>query len=220
MSRGYSAEQTARLVSALRWTCGRLRDIVAAWASQAASEAVTGSVEGGSDHAASAAVRLTVLQRRLEAHGAALDGLQPDSVLLAPHQIPAPGEPALVAALDEIAAHEDHSDRQSVAETVFAAELADVCTAIMGHAASHCDAALSSTARVMRDDLWHFIAADASAYPSDRVSAAAPERSEHLRAEDRAAAPTTDDVASAALRRLREAGGIVSAQLTRPDTFE
>ena len=117
MNSGYSAVQTARLVSALRWACGRLSEIVGAWATEAA---VGGAQTGGGDQpdrsgrdsvdvhvtaaAAAAAAEMTVLSRRLAAHRDVLDGLQPDSELLASWRLAAPADPSLADALDEIAA--------------------------------------------------------------------------------------------------------------------
>ena len=71
MSRGYSVAQTARLVCALRWVCGRLSEILEAWAAEAAEA-------GESDHAP-AGVRLAELSRQLAVHRETLDGFQPDS---------------------------------------------------------------------------------------------------------------------------------------------
>lgn len=143
MSTGYSALQTARLVSALRWACGRSSEILGVWAGQAAAA-------GGHDEAA---VGLTVLSRRLASHRQVLDGLQPDSERLAEWRQPVPADASLVDALDEIAATEGLSERLAVAEEVFAPQLAGVYEQIGEHAAPHCDAALASAARLLRHDL-------------------------------------------------------------------
>ena len=143
MSAGYSAVQTARLVSALRWACDRLSEILAVWASQAAA--------AGGNH--ETAARLSVLSRRLASHRQTLDGLQPDSERLAEWRQPAPAGGSLAGALDEIAATEGPSERLAVAEEVFVPQLAGVYEQIGEHAAPHCDAALASVARLLRHDL-------------------------------------------------------------------
>ena len=142
-SRGYSVAQTARLVCALRWACGRLADMFEGWAVQAAS---------APEHAG-AAVRLAELGRRLVSHREALDGLQPDSELMAPWRHPAPADPAPVAALEETAGLEGPLERLAVAEKVFVPELSDAYRQIGEHAAPHCDAALASVARALEHDL-------------------------------------------------------------------
>jgi len=169
VSRGYSVAQTARLVCGLRWACGRLSEILGAWAAQAAA--------GGAPHAV-ASVRLTVLSRRLKVHLETLDGLQPDSELMAGWRRAAPADQALVAALDEMAAMKGPSERLAVAETVIVPALAGVYREIGGHAAPHCDAALASAARALRHDLDREEAAAGTGQPgaievAHRVLAAA-----------------------------------------------
>lgn len=141
MSLGYSVAQTARLVCALRWACGRLSEILGAWAAEA----------GGSR--AGAAARLADLGRRLAVHRETLDGLQPDSERMAPWRQAAPADPALAEALDAIAAAEGPPERLAVAEEVFMPALSGVCREVIEHAAPHCDAALASAARALRRDL-------------------------------------------------------------------
>lgn len=162
MSRGYSVAQTARLVCGLRWACGRLSEILDAWAGQAAA--------AGGPHAA-AAVRLAELSRRLAVHRETLDGLQPDSERMAAWRPAAPADQALVAALDEVAMLEGPFERLAVAEEVFVPALAGVYREIGEHAAPHCDAALASAARALRHDLDRE-AASARAAPSGAVEAA------------------------------------------------
>lgn len=144
MSRGYSVAQTARLVCALRWACGRLAEMLDGWAAPAAA--------AREPHAAGAA-RLAELSRRLAAHREALDGLQPDSELMASWRQAAPAGQALVAALEEIAGLEGPLERLTVAEEVFVPELSDAYRQIGEHAAPHCDAALASVARALEHDL-------------------------------------------------------------------
>ena len=143
MSRGYSVAQTARLVCALRWACGRLAEMLDGWAAQAAS---------APEHA-EAAARMSELGRRFASHREALDGLQPDSKLMAPWRQAAPADESLAAALDEIAALEGPLERIAVAEEVFVPELSDAYRQIGEHAAPHCDAALASVARALEQDL-------------------------------------------------------------------
>ncbi|MYA14653.1 MAG: hypothetical protein F4Z26_08025 [Acidimicrobiaceae bacterium] len=172
MSRGYSVAQTARLVCGLRWACGRLSEILGVWAAQAAA---------GPEPHAFAAFRLTVLSRRLEAHLETLDGLQPDSELMAAWRQAAPADQALVAALDEMAAMEGPFERLAVAETVIVPALDGVYREIGEHAAPHCDGALASAARALRHDLGGETAvagagqlsAAAAIEAADRVLAAA-----------------------------------------------
>lgn len=154
--RGYSVAQTARLVSALRWACGRLSEILGVWAQEAAT--------AGAPHAV-ASVRLTVLSRRFAAHREALDVLQPDSVLMAGWRQAAPADQALAAALDEMATMEGPLERLAVAETVIVPALAGVYREIGEHAAPHCDAALASAARALRHDLDRGTAAAGSGQP-------------------------------------------------------
>ena len=144
MSRGYSVAQTARLVCALRWTCGRLSEMLEGWAAEAAE------AEG---RQAEASVHLAAKGRRLASHQETLDGLQPDSELMAAWRQAAPADPALAEALDEIAGLEGPSERLAVAEEVLVPELAGAYRQISEHAASHCDGALASVARALEHDL-------------------------------------------------------------------
>ncbi len=105
VSRGYSVAQTARLVCALRWACGRLAEMLEGWAAQAA----------GTPGHAEVAAPLSELSRRLASHREALDGLQPDSELMAPWRQAAPADGSLAAALDEIAASEGSVERLDIA---------------------------------------------------------------------------------------------------------
>lgn len=144
MSRGYSVAETARLVCSLRWACGRLSEMLEAWAREAAA--------AGGRHA-EAAARLAELGRRLGWHRETLDGHQPDSERMAPWRQAAPADPALAEALDAIAAMDGPSERLEVAEEVFVPLLSDVYEQIGEHAAPHCDAALASAALLLRHDL-------------------------------------------------------------------
>ena len=180
MSRGYSVSQTARLVCGLRWVCGRLAEMFEGWAADAA--------EVGEPHAARAA-RLAELSRRLASHRETLDGLQPDSEMMAPWRQAAPADPALAEALEEIAGLEGPSERLAVAEQVFVPELSGAYRQIGEHAAPHCDAALASAALALRQDLDHE-AASAGVAPPGAVEAAD--------------------------RVLTAAGGIVEPSLLRP----
>lgn len=150
MSHGYSVAQTARLVCALRWVCGRLSEMLGAWAEQPAS-AGTGRAEGV-DSAAGAA-RMAELSRLLASHREAFDGVQPDSELMAPWKQAAPASPGLARALDGIAALEGRSERFGVVVAVIAPQLRDACREVCEHAAPHCDAALASAARALGHDL-------------------------------------------------------------------
>jgi len=179
VSRGYSVAQTARLVCALRWTCGRLSEMLEAWAAQATSDP---------EHA-EAAASMSELGRRLASHRETLDGLQPDSELMAPWRQAAPADPALAEALDEIAGLAGPLERLAVAEEVFVPELSDAYRQIGEHAAPHCDAALASVARALEHDL------------------------------DRADSPVgvaQPGAVEAADRVLTAAGGIVGPSLLRP----
>ena len=156
MSRGYSVAQTARLVCGLRWACGRLSEILGAWAQEAAT--------AGAPHGV-ASVRLAVLSWRLAAHRETLDGLQPDSHLMSPWREAAPADPALAAALDTIAATEGPSERLAVAVEVFVPRLSGVYEQIGENAAPHCDAALAAAARSLRHDLDRETAAAGTGQP-------------------------------------------------------
>lgn len=180
MSRGYSVAQTARLVCALRWACGRLAGMLDDWAAQAAA--------AREPHAAGA-TRLAELSRRLASHRETLDGLQPDSELMASWRQAAPADQALVAALEEIAGLEGPLERLAVAEEVFVPELSKAYRQIGEHAAPHCDAALASAARALRQDLDREAASAGVAPPG--------------------AVETADRV-------LTAAGGIVEPSLLRP----
>ena len=210
MNAGYSAVQTARLVAALRWACGRLSEIVGAWATEAAAAAGGGAPTGGGDQpdrsgresfdvhlaAAAAAVEMTVLSRRLAAHRDVLDGLQPDSERLASWRLAAPADPSLADALDEIAALQGPLERRGVAREVLVPQLAGACQEICEHAAPHCDAALASAAGSLSHDL-----------DRGRVGGAA-----------RADAASSSAAASAE-RRLLAAGGLVGSSLLCPDSW-
>ncbi len=179
MSRGYSVAQTARLVCALRWSCGRLSEVLEAWAAQAA----------GTPGRAEAAAPLSELSRRLASHRAALDGLQPDSEMMAPWREAAPADGSLVAALDEIAASEGSFERLDIARQVLVPHLLGAYAQMCEHGASHCDGALISTAGSLGSDL-------------DREAASAG-----------VAPPGAVDAAD---RVLTAAGGIVEPSLLRP----
>ena len=210
MNSGYSAVQTARLVSALRWACGRLSEIVGAWATEAAAAAVGDAQNGGSDQpdrsgrdsvdvhvaAAAAAVEMTVLSRRLAVHRDVLDGLQPDSELLASWRLAAPADPALADALDEIAALQGPLERRGVAGEVLVPQLLGAYQEICEHAAPHCDAALASAAGSLGHDL-----------DRGRVGGSA-----------RADAASSSAAASAE-RSLLAAGGLVGSSLLRPGSW-
>ena len=207
MNSGYSAVQTARLVSALRWACGRLSEIVGAWATEAA---VGGAQTGGGDQpdrsgrdsvdvhvtAAAAAAEMTVLSRRLAAHRDALDGLQPDSERLASWRLAAPADPSLADALDEIAALQGPLERRGVAGEVLVPQLLGAYQEICEHAAPHCDAALASAAGSLGHDL-----------DRGRVGGSA-----------RADAASSSAAASAE-RSLLAAGGLVGSSLLRPGSW-
>ena len=207
MNSGYSAVQTARLVSALRWACGRLSEIVGAWATEAA---VGGAQTGGGDQpdrsgrdsvdvhvaAAAAAVEMTVLSRRLAVHRDVLDGLQPDSELLASWRLAAPADPSLADALDEIAALQGPLERRGVAGEVLVPQLLGAYQEICEHAAPHCDAALASAA----GSLGHGL-------DRGRVGGSA-----------RADAASSSAAASAE-RSLLAAGGLVRSSLLRPGSW-
>ena len=186
MSRGYSVAQTARLVCGLRWVCGRLSEVLGVWAQEAAT--------AGAPHAV-ASVRLAVLSRRLAAHRETLDGLQPDSQLMASWREAAPADPALAAALDTIAATEGPSERLAVAVAVFVPQLSGVYEQIGEHAAPHCDAALASAAGSLRHDLD----GEAAAAGAGQLSAA--------------------EAVEAADRVLSAAGGIVGSYVLMPDDW-
>ena len=210
MNSGYSAVQTARLVAALRWTCGRLSEIAEAWATEAAAAAGGGAQTGGGDQpdrsgresvdvhlaAAAAAVEMTVLSRRLAAHRDVLDGLQPDSERLASWRLAAPADPSLADALDEIAALQGPLERRGVAREVLVPQLLGAYEEIREHAAPHCDAALASAAGSLSHDL-----------DRGRVSGAA-----------RADAASSSAAASAE-RSLLAAGGLVGSSLLCPDSW-
>ena len=143
MSRGYSVAQTARLVCALRWSCGRLSEVLEAWAARAAD----------TPEQAEAAAPMWELSRRLASHREALDGLQPDSEMMAAWRQAAPADVALVAALDAIAASEGSVERLDVARKVLVPQLLRACAEICEHAAPHCDGALLSAAGSLGFDL-------------------------------------------------------------------
>ena len=164
MIHGYSVAQTARLVCALRWACGRLSEMLDGWAAQAAAA-------GEPDHAP-AGVRLAELSSRLAVHRETLDGFQPDSELMAPWRQAAPADPGLVPALDEIAASEGSLERLDIARTVLVPQLLRAYAEIGEHAAPHCDAALATVARTLAQDL-DGEAEPAGAGPSGAVEAAA-----------------------------------------------
>ena len=143
VSQGYSVAQTARLVCALRWACGRLAEMLESWAAQAAAV---------SEHAGAAA-SMSELSRRFAGHRESLDRLQPDSELMAPWRQAAPADLSLAATLDEIAALEGPLERLDIARRVIVPHLLDAYLQIGEQAAPHCDAALASTARSLRHDL-------------------------------------------------------------------
>ena len=182
MSHGYSVAQTARLVCALRWACGRLSEMLDGWAAQAS--AAPGNAE--------AAASMSGLSRRLVSHRETLDGLQPDSELMAPWRQAAPADPALAEALDEIAGVAGPRERLAVAEEVLVPGLSDAYRQIGEYATPHCDAALASAARALRQD---------------------------LRREDSPVGVVRPAAVEAAAGVLSAAGGIVGPSLLRPDDW-
>ena len=206
MSPGYSAAQTARLVSALRWVCGRLSEIIDGWACEAAAAAAPdprtdacvyperAEDDAATAAAASVAVEMTVMSRRLASHRDVLSGLQPDSERLASWRPATPGAPSLVVALDEIAALPGPLERLAVIRQVLIPQLVDAYREIGEHAAPHCDAALASAAESLHHDLAH----------NRPVGAVTP------------AGKVSDSAAAAAESRLSKAGGIVGRSRLRP----
>ncbi len=162
MSPGYSAVQTAQLVSALRWACGRLSEIFEAWATDAGATAF--------------AVEMTVLSRRLAAHRDVLDGLQPDSERLAAWRQATPADASVTGALDEIAAIRGTTERLAVARDVLVPQLLGAYRDIGDHAAPHCDAALATAADSLSHDLDRDRPGDAAHTPESSEAAAAVER--------------------------------------------
>ena len=193
MSPGYSAVQTARLVSALRWACGRLSGIVGEWAAEAAVAAAGAAQTGEGSADAAAAVELSALSRRLASHRDVFDGLQPDSERLASWRQAAPAGASLADALDEVAAVEGTSERLAVARTVLVKQLLGAYREIGAQAAPHCDAALAAAA----GSLGHGL---------DRGGRHAAEAAD--------VAPT--GAAASAQRRLLASGGLVGRSMLRP----
>ena len=206
MNPGYTAEQTARLVGALRWACGRLSEIVDAWAREAAA-AAAGTGAGGlapdpdrspAPGVAAAAVRMAELSRRLASHRDALDELQPDSERLVSWRPAAPADPSLGAALDEIAALQGPLERLAVVRQVLVPQLLGAYRDICDHAAPHCDAALASAARSLHHDLDRGCQDDGA--PAE-------------------AGGHQPGALAAAERSLSAAGGIVGRALVRPGVW-
>ena len=190
MSPGYSAVQTAQLVSALRWACGRLSEIFEAWATEAAAEGIQAGHDAGAD---AFAVEMTVLSSCLASHRDVLDGLQPDSERLAAWRQAAPADGSVAGVLDEIAALLGTPERLSVAREVLVPQLLGAYRDVCDHAAPHCDAALATAAGSLRREL------------------------DHNRGGDRAPAATASaDAAAVAESRLSAAGGLVGRSLLRP----
>ena len=179
LGRGYSVAQTARLVCALRWSCDRLSEVLEAWAAQAAV----------SPEHAGAAAAMSELGRRLATHREILDGLQPDSELMAPWREPAPADPSLAGVLDEISSLEGPLQRLEIARGVLVPQLVGAYRQIGEHTAPHCDAALASVARALVQD---------------------------LDGEDSSAGAAQPGAVEAAASVLSEAGGIVGPSVLRP----
>ncbi len=201
MSRGYSVAQTAQLVCTLRWTCGRLSEVLGAWAEQAAA---------APEHA-EAAVELSELSRRLGAHREMLDGLQPDSELMAPWRQAAPADAALVAALDEIAALEGPAERLDIARNVLVPEFLRVYAEICERAAPHCDGALISATRSLGFDLDR----ERGREPPDNTAANEAERALTTAGGE----PSGGGAVNDAERVLAAAGGIVAPSVLRPEDW-
>ena len=199
-------------MAALRWACGRLSEIVGAWATEAAAAAVGGAPTGGGDQpdrsgrdsadvhlaAAAVAVEMAVLSRRLAAHRDVLDGLQPDSERLASWRLAAPADPSLADALDQIAALQGPLERRGVAREVLVPQLLGAYQEIREHAAPHCDAALASAAGSLGRDLDRDRGRVGGAALADAASSSA---------------------AASAERGLLAAGGLVGSSLLRPDSW-
>ena len=163
MTGGYSVAQTARLVCALRWICERSAEFLGAWAQQA-------------DNDAEAAVTLHEASRRLAAHRDVLDGLQPDSELMAPWRQPAPSDDASQAALEQIAQTQGSGGRVVAAQDL-ARQLHVAYVQIVEHAAGHCDGALAAAARRLAADIATASASESqTAVAATTSSASAPVR--------------------------------------------
>ena len=209
MSHGYTVAQTARLVCALRWVCGRLSETAGGWAAEAAAAAGARHSRGGAsgpdgwsgdspdDGIAAAAVCMAGMSRRLASHREALDSLQPDSERLASWRQAAPATQPLAAAFDEVAALDGPLDRLAVVRGVLVPALVDAYGEICEHAASHCDAALASVARSLRHDLGRGCVDGGPAHARESRSTAVAEAHEALSA----------------------AGGMVGRSLLRPDDW-
>lgn len=210
--------QTARLVSGLRWVCGRLSEMLQVWAQRAAASSGGSEVDGGHERPgqaaalpgseAEAAVRMAELGRRLAWHRETLDGLQPDSVRMAAWHQAAPVDDALAAALEEVEATGGSVERLDVALAVFVPQLADVYRQIGQHAAPHCDAALAAVASRLRHDLQKSV--DPGAAGRVPVESAEGELS---------AVGARSEAAESAERVLATAGGLVAAAMVRPETW-
>lgn len=208
MSLGYSVAQTARLVCALRWACGRLSEILEAWAAQAAV---------APEHSG-AAVALHELGGRLAAHRARLDGLQPDSELMAPWRQAAPADVSLVAALDEIASLQGTPERLDTARAVLVPQLLGVYAEICEFAAPHCDGALASAARSLGHDLDRYKQEPGAAWAEDRAPGR-PHAHDLDRYKQEPGAPGANaqpPAVTEADKLLSAAGGIVGRSVLRP----
>lgn len=198
---GYTAVQTARLVSAVRWALGRLFEITGAWATDTAEAdaAAAGGAAAGAeaDAAAETAVWLATLSRLLGAHREAFDQLQPDSVLLAEHRRAAPASLDIESALTELAdAASDWPQRLAAAQRALIPETERACAEIERTGAAHCDAALMRAARAARADLE----CHRAGCPSPGVS--------------------VDGLTARAESLIAAVGGIVPAALLRPAETE
>lgn len=217
MSLGYSVAQTARLVSGLRWVCGRLSEMLQVWAQRAAASSGGSEVDGGHERPgqaaalpgseAEAAVRMAELGRRLAWHRETLDGLQPDSVRMAAWHQAAPVDDALAAALEEVEATGGSVERLDVALAVFVPQLADVYRQIGQHAAPHCDAALAAVTSRLLHDLQKSVDPGAA---GDAIEEAR---------EELPAVGARSEAAESAERVLAAAGGLVAAAMVKPETW-
>lgn len=139
MHEGLTLMQTAQVVGELHWTVARLFSISGEWASEADRPGI--------------AVSMATASRHLGWHAGDLEGLFPDSVLVADEVVSRPADDRVVEALDTIREMPGSLERLAILHRVLLARLAAHCVAVERATATHADAPLARVLGFLLADL-------------------------------------------------------------------
>lgn len=131
--------QTAEITGRLRWTLGKLFEVIGAWGLDATAPAIS--------------VALATASRHIGWHAHAVAELIPDSVLLDAQQFVGPSSDELADAFTALRSVDGDRERLLVVERVLLGSLDDFVAAIKGLCAPHSDAALIRMLDFLERDL-------------------------------------------------------------------